>query len=242
MIKEFSFDKKKCWYNQVCGKFGTPDCNSSCLRYIKMFSLANSSLLTEKQQKTKVMDVPLLDRGSFVRLNEIKQNSEEYIKNGNNLVIQSQNSGNGKTSWAIKILMSYFDDIWYRAPLAPVGLFVNVPTFIFETKSSISGQESDYLSYVKENITKVDVVVWDDIGLKTLTPYEQDLLYAYINRRIEFGKSNIYTTNLLEDSFSEFLGTRLHSRVYNLSEVITFSSIDYRRIQTDGAGGSSSLK
>lgn len=192
-----------------------------------MFSLSNASLLTEKQQQPIVLNAPTIDYSNYCKLNEIKQNIEDFVNSGNNLLITSTMTGNGKSSWAIKLLMSYLDVIWYRAPLEPMALFVNVPTFIFETKSAF-GKSSEYVEYIKDNVLKCPLIVWDDIGLKTLTPYEQDLLYTYINRRIDMNMCNIFTTNLDAESFKTCMGDRLYSRVYNGSQVIIFYSPDHR--------------
>lgn len=226
-MKEYVFNKDKCWYKNVCGKFDSESCNTTCLRYLKMFSLTDASLLTEKQQQPIVLNCPKVDYNSYCRLNEIKQNIENFVTTGNNLLINSCIAGNGKSSWAIKLLMSYLDAIWYRAPLQPAALFINVPTFIFETKEAF-GKSNEYVEYIKENVLKCPLIIWDDIGLKTLTAYEQDLLYTYINRRIDMNMCNIFTTNLQADSFKTCMGDRLYSRVYNASEVITFYSPDHR--------------
>jgi DNA replication protein DnaC len=197
-----------------------------------MFSLANSSLLTEKQQQPITLNAPSVDLQSYCELKNIKENIESFISEGNNLLIESETTGNGKTSWAIKLLMSYLDSMWVRAPLEPIALFVNVPTFIFEMKSAFGNStDNDYVNTIKENVSKCDLIVWDDIGLKTLTAYEQDLLYTYINRRLDLGKSNIFTTNLTEEDFKQYMGDRLYSRIYNNSKIITFYANDHRGIE-----------
>ena len=94
-------------------------------------------------------------------------------------------------------------------------------------KNSIS-QQDDYITHIKENIQTADLVVWDDIAIKTATTYEMENLLSIIDYRLNTGKSNIYTSNLFGKELNESLGDRLYSRIVNLSEVIEFVGQDKR--------------
>ena len=94
-------------------------------------------------------------------------------------------------------------------------------------KNSIT-QQDDYITHIKENIQTADLVVWDDIAIKTATTYEMENLLSIIDYRLNSGKSNIYTSNLFGKELSESLGDRLYSRIINLSEVVEFVGQDKR--------------
>ena len=60
--------------------------------------------------------------------------------------------------------------------------------------------------------------------------YEHQILFQYIDDRINAGKSNIYTSNKSREQLEDLLGARLTSRVYNYSTVIHFIEGDKRGV------------
>jgi DNA replication protein DnaC len=106
-------------------------------------------------------------------------------------------------------------------------LFINVPRFLLSLKDSIS-THNDYVEHIKKNILNVDLVVWDELGIKNATQFEHEHLLNLINTRIDYNKSNIYTSNLSSDELKERLGDRLHSRIVNLSTDIELFGSDKR--------------
>ena len=81
---------------------------------------------------------------------------------------------------------------------------------------------------LKQQLTEVDLVVWDDIAAGKLTDFDHSNLLTYIDQRKLNGKSNIYTGNLDETELIEGLGNRLKSRVWNDSTVVELYGIDRR--------------
>ena len=59
----------------------------------------------------------------------------------------------------------------------------------------------------------MDLIVWDDVAVKSLTAFEQDLLYDFINTRMNNGLSNIFTTNILPENLEAEIGKRIASRI-----------------------------
>lgn len=224
------FDKGKCWYKDVCTLYDTEYCSKSCVRYIKMDYLTHSALLTEKQSYSVKLVPDECDYEAFKRLQDIQKNVERFVSSGKQVLICSAITGNGKTAWAIKILLNYFDKIWHKCDLECKGLIVNVPTFFNLLKDNIS-ENIEKARYIKENIIKADLVIWDEIGVKSLTNYENDILLSYIDQRISNGKSNIYTSNLNSEQLKEVLGVRLQSRIVNNCEVIELFGDDKRGVQ-----------
>ena len=151
------------------------------------------------------------------------------MTNGNNLYIYSKNVGNGKTSWALRLLRQYINKVWYKKEIKPIALFVHVPTFLLELKSSLD-KDNDYINHILNNVRKCDLVVWDDIGNKAGTVFETDYLLSLIDSRINNNKSNIYTSNLNQTELHEALGDRLYSRIFNYSDCIELVGKDKRGI------------
>lgn len=75
-----------------------------------------------------------------------------------------------------------------------------------------------------------DVIIWDDIGTKTITSFESENLLSIIDTRINAGKSNFYTSNISGQELRESLGDRLYSRIVDLSENIEFKEADMRKL------------
>ena len=228
MQYNYKFEKEKCWYSQVCSKYNTMDCNGGCVRYIKFHYLVTNSLLPEKQQRPKKLMVPKKDIVAYKELNNIKNNIVDFVKNGENLCICSNFTGNGKTTWAVKLLLRYFNEIWADDSFNVRGLFIKTAKLCIAEKEKISAN-SEYIEHIKNNIEKADLVVWDDIGIKSLTDFEHDYLYSYINDRVFNGKSNIFTTNGTLDTLPDILGPRLYSRVCKDCTVIEFKTGDSRK-------------
>lgn len=132
------------------------------------------------------------------------------------------------TSWALRLLNSYFSKIWATASSIDCrGLFINVPKFLISLKDNIT-QKSDYIQHIKEHVLTADVVVWDDIATKGFTQFEMENVLNIINNRIDAGKSNIYTSNLIGEDLRDAVGERLYSRIINMSTTLTFVGQDKR--------------
>ena len=230
MKYDYTFNIDDCWYKQICPLYNSEECDKNCIRYQKMNYLANAALLTHKQQHPPKLYVEEIDKEAYARINEIKSNVEDFVKDGKNLLIYSKITGNGKTCLSIKILMNFFNKIWARTDFVPRGLFINVPRFLNSLKENIR-ETSDYITDIREHILDADLVVWDEVGVKELTPFEHDYLLSYINARMDLGLSNIFTSNMNQEELSEVLGARLFSRVVNNSECIELKGSDKRGLE-----------
>lgn len=169
------------------------------------------------------------DMEAFNRLKHIMNCSERFVNEGHNLYIYSNCTGNGKTSWAIKILQSYLNSIWYKADFDTCqALFINVPDLLISLKDF--DNENSYANKVLKNIKTAKLVIWDEIGSKAGTEYEQERLYSLINSRVMQGLTNIYTSNIVPNNLSNYIGQRLYSRVINDSICIEIKGGDKRGI------------
>lgn len=213
----------KCWYDSVC-KEASDNCDVDCIRYKEMrYLVDNSGIPINKQIPEKLY--PGDDYDAFCRLNEVKLDILSFVNSGSNIYITSGNTGNGKTSWAIKLLLKFFDEVWAGNGFRTRGLFVYVPQLLLKLKDFNNPLSDDY----KQNLLNCDVVVWDDIGSTELSNYDLSQLLLYIDQRTMAGKANIYTGNLnTKDRLAKVLGERLVSRVWNSSEVVQFTGKDRR--------------
>ena len=220
-------DEKECLgcnYNNRCSK-------SFCMKkYKKDYYFTQGYIPENKRIKTTLfVDNDGSDIKSVTRLAEIEQNICDFVEEGKNLYLYSTNTGNGKTSWALRLCLAYVEAKWLYKPMKPIILFISVPKFLLELKANIS-VKSNYVEHILSAIQYCDLVVWDDIGSKMGTEFEISHLLSIIDQRINEGKSNIYTSNLFEEDLHQLLGDRLYSRVYNYSECIQIFGKDKRGI------------
>ena len=165
-----------------------------------------------------------IDYDAFVRLDIIRETIQQFVEDGENLYICSEQTGNGKTSWSIKLLLKYFDYIWAGNGFRQRGYFQHVPTLLNTLKNFNANH--DALKYALEN---VDIVVWDDIASTKLSEFDISQLLTLIDQRIVDGKANIFTGNIItETNLEKALGSRLASRIWNTSIVIQFNGKDRR--------------
>ncbi len=230
MAYKYIFDKNKCWYTSACGKYESPECNASCIRYMEMDFLMQNSGIPRNKQYSVLLTPSKKDVQAFVTLKEIKDDIIAFVENGESVYIYSHNFGNGKTTWAIKLMQKYFDKIWAGNGFRCRGIFIHVPTFLTKIKEGISRKDEDFET-LKSRLTTVDLVIWDDIAATKLGDFDHANLLTYIDQRKLNQLSNIYTGNLDQDELQEALGNRLASRVWNDSTPVKFVGADRRGIR-----------
>ena len=232
-------DFKTCDKTLTCKKHREGTCpiinnevDQFCVKWFKINELQNLALLEDSQKIRFPMylDADGSDRDAYTKLANIEKDIENFILNGNNIYLYSAGTGNGKSSWATRMVNSYIDKIWYRAELSCKALFINVPKFFISLRDNIS-KKSNYVEYIKENVLSADIVVWDDIATKGFTQFEMENLLNIIDNRLVANKSNIYTSNLIGDELKEAIGDRLYSRIFNKSEVLEFVGADKRGLR-----------
>lgn len=230
MAYEYIFDKDKCWYTSACGKYESPECNASCIRYMEMDFLMQNSGIPRNKQYSVLLTPSKQDVQAFVTLKEIKDDIIAFVENGESVYIYSHNFGNGKTTWAIKLMQKYFDKVWAGNGFRCRGIFIHVPTFLTKIKEGISRKDEDFET-LKSRLMTVDLVIWDDIAATKLGDFDHTNLLTYIDQRKLNQLSNIYTGNLDQDELQEALGNRLASRVWNDSIRVKFVGADRRGIR-----------
>jgi DNA replication protein DnaC len=165
------------------------------------------------------------DEKAFHRLADIRKNIVEFVESGNNLYICSKWTGNGKTSWAIKMLHTYFHHTAVGNYENLKGMFVSTTELLLQLKDFNNPLSKSYL----ENLKNVDLVIWDDIVVSGMSQYDFTQLYTIIDRRILAEKSNIFTSNQpTVEGFANLMGNRLASRIYYTSEIIELKGKDMR--------------
>ena len=202
------------------------------IEYVKerelKYMLENSGIPKPKQ--TPVSLTPSkVDIDAFKKLQRIQKDIPNFVANGKNLYIHSEIFGNGKTSWGIKILLEYFEHVWFGNRFRVRGMFINVGWFLNKLKETISRPDKDFEEFCSY-IETCDLVVWDDISTSGMSDYDHSKLLSYIDNRVFNEKSNIFTGNLKDDDLWQAIGGRLHSRVWNGSIKVELRGKDMRGV------------
>lgn len=221
---------ENCWLKDRCSKV---DCDKFCLKNFKLGKLYELALvpLARRKHISLVLDEDNSDERAYDELKTIEDNAKEFVEDGKNLYLYSSNTGNGKSSWALRILESYFNKIWFESKLECRALFISVPRFLLALKDNISN-ENEYIAKIQDYVETCDLVIWDDIATKVGTEFEISHLLSIIDTRINNGKSNIYTSNVSGVDLKKSLGDRLYSRVVNYADYeIELVGKDKRRLK-----------
>lgn len=217
-----------CWYRKHCEKFNL-NCEINCIRFNEMYYMITSAKIPLGKQFNNKLIPQQIDVEKFKFLSELKKDMLNFVNNGENLYIFSSKFGNGKTTWAIKLMQSYFNQIWAGNGFTQRGLFIHVPSFLTKFKEVINKKDEEFED-MKKQLLQVDLVIWDDIAAGKLSDYDHTNLLTYVDQRKLNGKSNIYTGNLNEEELIEALGNRLKSRVWNDSTIVELFGSDRRGI------------
>jgi hypothetical protein len=128
--------------------------------------------------KRYIEDIKLIpskvDENTFIGLNDIKNNINDFVDNGQNLLICSNQVGNGKTTWATKMLKEYIKNMSnVKVSNNCPGLFINVTSFLNEKKLAITDDNLRMkIQSIEPNIISANLVVFDDVGVKNISDYD----------------------------------------------------------------------
>lgn len=201
-------DNSNCIYKSVCEK----ECPSTCVQWAEMKYLLKTSNIPKKQQCIHRLKPDECDIPAFEKLADIQMNIEQFTDDGGILYIYSRTCGNGKTTWSIKMLLQYFNEVWEGNGLEKRGLFINVPTYINKTKAVMSHPDPEF-EQLRLDIPKVDLVVFDDVTVAKLSDYDYTVLFSLIDERVFQQKAMIFTGNVPPKDLEQFFGSRLSSRI-----------------------------
>jgi len=226
-------NRPECWYYGVCSNAGyKEDCRNGCIKYLEMKNLMETSGLPKsKQQLIKLYlseDSP--DIEAFKQLEDIRKDMWNFVNEGRNLYICGTHVGNGKTSWAIKLLHRYFQEVWEGNALKVRGKFVRVSDVLLKLKDF----NSPMAKHEKQILYDCDLVVWDDIATGYMTNYDYMNIFDILDYRQLAEKSNIFTSNIeSRDDLAEKVSDKLASRVWDTSTIIKLTGGSYRGQSTN---------
>ena len=214
----------KCWFQRKCGnKEICKDCTDleSCTRYIQMYlQTVNAGIprmmpLNHQLEKPKSITSP--DWEVYQNLYSI--DLEAFVESGKSMTIESDICGNGKTTWAQRLLLKYLTK---QLGKSNSGYYVSQA--FYEIKKSIdTGEDLPY----ENAFLNARLLVLDDVAHKRYTEFEVNWLMRLSSLRQSKGLATIYTMNT-KQNIKEFLGDRLYSMIYTASEHYVLRECDKR--------------
>ena len=140
--------------------------------------------------------------------------------------------GTGKTHLSCGLLLNFCADMsdfnpetktWKR----PRALFISVQEFLFELKSAVGSNESDFARI--KSLLELDALVMDDFGASRMTDYAVEMMSVLINE-IYLRKLSrvIINSNLSLDDIGQKIDDRTASRIVEMCEVIKLAGHDRR--------------
>lgn len=202
MQKEADFNNE-CWYKIGCRYSDLypdipnyPQCKNSCNLYKEMNYMIMNCGESNSYRFLIKLEPQECDIDAFRQLDEIKDNIEKFVNEGHNLFIDSINARSSKTTWSLKLMYKYFDEVWSGNNQRTRGYYIHVPTFMIDI-TSYDFLNANEFKYIDKILKTVDIVIWDDF-IQDYTPEQQNKLCAYINRRFGSGKSNIFNGGQLK--------------------------------------------
>ncbi len=99
-----------------------------------------------------------------------------------------------------------------------------------QIKNTYAHGAKDSEEGIINNLTKADLLILDEVGLKTLSEHESSLVYQVIDQRYEAVRPTVIVSNLSEEDLGKHLGPRTIDRMYeNHGAVFNFDWDSYRR-------------
>lgn len=200
--------KEDCIYLEVCDR----ECSDSCLRYLETKYMLENSNIPKAKWRMNILYPDQCDLEAFSKLSEIRSTIIDFTENGSSLYIYSTNCGNGKTTWAIKLMLQYFHEKWPGNGFTKRGVFVNVPTFLYKCKEQISHPDPEF-ELMKKSLETIDLVIWDEIAGTRLSEYDFNNILVLLNTRELNEKANIFTSNIRPSELEKYVGNKLASRI-----------------------------
>lgn len=179
------------------------------------------------------------DKEAFKRLSEIRSDILGFLSSSvNNLIICSKNLGNGKTSWAVKLMLTYIESQSGKLDMIEEDkvtvdnydycVFCQSVPFLVEMKQ-FGSNKAGYEMY--NRLCKTKLAIIDDLGAVPMSQYDYNIIYAILEKRLFAGRPTIITTNFTDIELAKKeLGPRLADRMWSNSEVIEFKNKGFRGV------------
>jgi len=146
--------------------------------------------------------------------------ASEFAKSPDGWLVFWGDNGCGKTHLAAAIVN-------YRYQIKKPALFIVVPDFLDHLRSTFSPESKISYDQFFESVKSAPLLVLDDFGKQTTTPWAQEKLYQVINHRYNALLPTVITTNCSTDEMDSPIASRFAdstiSTLFNITAPNYFS-------------------
>ena len=146
----------------------------------------------------KRVNLPLEERQNLERAFHL---AVEFARSPDGWLVFLGENGCGKTHLAAAIVN-------YRYERGEPALFIVVPDFLDHLRSTFSPESKISYDHLFESVKKTPLLVLDDFGKQTTTPWAQEKLYQVINFRYNAKLPTVITTNCSVDEIDSPIASR----------------------------------
>ena len=171
----------KCYASDYCQK-DKSSCSDVCGGYRVLRALYNLSRIPERYRYTIALKPENgEDLEAFTTLDNYKNDVLSMVDEGRGLYIWGKSTGNGKTSWACKIMSYFFRKIAFNTGLENEGLYIFLPTFLEDLRDNYDNKDPEF-DEVLRMIKTCRLLIIDDIGAERVTDWVRERIRKYITQ------------------------------------------------------------
>lgn len=172
----------KCYASDYCQK-DKSSCSDVCGGYRVLRALYNLSRIPERYRYTIALKPENgEDLEAFTTLDNYKNDVLSMVDEGRGLYIWGKSTGNGKTSWACKIMSYFFRKIAFNTGLENEGLYIFLPTFLEDLRDNYDNKDPEF-DEILRMIKTCRLLIIDDIGAERVTDWVRERMVSIINTR-----------------------------------------------------------
>ncbi len=173
--------------------------------------IKNEKDMTFENFDWKRVNLPLEQRDN---LREAFRSAQEFAKSPEGWLVFQGVNGCGKTHLAAAIVN-------YRYQTKQPALFIVVPDFLDHLRYTFNPESKISYDQLFEGVKKTPLLVLDDFGKQTTTPWAQEKLYQVINYRYNAMLPTVITTNCTTDEMDSPIASRFVdwkiSKLFNIT-------------------------
>lgn len=198
----------------------------------KFNNLLKQSNLPKTYWKPQTLIARNDDLDAWNYLDDVRNTIVNYVQKGSILVIASENVGNGKTSWAIRLLQRYLAETAADGRIVDKGMFISFSSLLADL-GDFNFRDTDEYNTLKKRLMNCELLVLDELGGGKLNSATYPVFYEIINARSLNNLSTVYTTNYNDEYLQDLFGERLYSRIYDSATVVIFQSSNVRGLTVE---------
>jgi DNA replication protein DnaC len=141
--------------------------------------------------------------------------------------------GVGKTHLAVATLKAWIEK-------GGTGLFYTTIDLMSALRGTYSGSESMSEAEMLDKVTRVDLLVLDELGRERVTEWRDEILHLIVNARYSHRRTTLFTTNFdigadpqNPEGLQARVGFRIYSRLHEMCEFVHVDAADFRERDTN---------